>query len=176
MNTRRLILVLKVLIIWQLSPPAYNLYSTNPTPSLARHRCESLGRPPALRYDFDWEASCPLETSCWARANGLSFWIVTTNNTWSQWRNWAIYKGMPSVCSWRLVSRLTFFLIERRCRRTYPTPNGWIVEMDCGRSKISATQYSAQDERIFGYLCGGLRVVCLCLMASYWVVNANFLY
>ena len=83
---------------------------------------------------------------------------------------------MLSVCSWRLVSRLNFFLIERRRQRRYPAPNDRIVEMDFGRSKISATNYSAQDEQIFGYFCGGLCVVCLCLMANHWAVNANILY
>ena len=48
--------------------------------------------------------------------------------------------------------------------------------MDSGRSKISATQYSAQDEHIFGDLRGGLRVVCLYLMVNCWVINTNFLY
>jgi len=130
--------------------------------------------PLPLCYDFDWAASCPLETSCWARANGLLFWILSTSNTWSYWGDRTIYKGMVSS-SWRLVSRLNLFLIERRRQRRYSTPNNRIVEMDFGRSKISATNYSAQGEHIIGDLCGGLHVVCLCFMANYCVVKAGFL-
>ena len=81
---------------------------------------------------------------------------------------------MVSIYSWRLVSRLNFPLIEKRRQREYPTLDNRIVEMDFGRSKISATNYSTQGEYI-SELCGGLHVVCLCFMANYWVVKADFL-
>ena len=48
---------LLVFILWQLNSPPYSLYNTNPTrrpPSLARHRCESLGRSPRPTATLLW--------------------------------------------------------------------------------------------------------------------------
>jgi hypothetical protein len=46
--------------------------------------------------------------------------------------------------------------------------------MDFGRSKISATDYSSQDEHIIDDLSGGLRVVCLCFMRTIGILKPTF--